>query len=222
MDTLKSSTDSKISRKQILILDWDDTLCPTTAALSGEHEEEQIDPVQLQKLSKLVLDLLTRYTAQCGSENVFIVTNGGKDWIFSSLMSLMNICRRLRVVDNSFQSIFNLLFSDKIKTISASHHFGSAYPQRPTVWKYLAFQHIIERMVGDGDEKCALISIGDSMAEYTASKEAAKASKKKQMFVHRLKLKEKPMIKEMNKQLSFIASIGSVFDKEEDVDIKLH
>merc|ERR1712176_882945 len=121
----------------------------------------------------------------------------------------MKICRGLRI-ENSFESIFNLLFSGKIKTISASHHFSKLYSEKPTVWKYLAFQHILKKMVID-NEKCTLISIGDSSAEFVASQEMTKLFKN--LFVHRIKLKEKPLLTEMNKSLSFIASIASVFDK---------
>jgi len=136
--------------KTIIILDWDDTLFPTTWITSNEiNLKNNIDTDKYRGyFSQVDLDLNNLLTKlqQCGT--VIIVTNALLAWIKLSTTILSRTSKTL----------------NQIKIISARGDYQSK-SQNPMDWKKLAFETIIQGM---GKKINNIISVGDAEYEYNA------------------------------------------------------
>eukprot|EP01084_Bolivina_argentea_P090097 162398_1 len=198
--------DSQIGHSKanhVVLLDWDDTLFPTTALFDQSYNNKSID---LQKLSQSVFTLLTSYSTIYGSQNIFIVTNGVGNWVLKSLQVACGLCD-IRNIKHSFQSIYDWISTHDIKMISARAAYATKYPKQSMIWKYLVFKQIIDQQTPS-----IVVCIGDSSDEYRASQLAVSNSPKK-IALHRLKVKAKPSIPEMNQQFELMQSLGSVWSQ---------
>lgn len=134
----------------LIILDWDDTLFPTTwittndINLKNDIEIEKYKPYFAQ-IDLDLNNLLIKLT-QCGT--VIIVTNALLPWIKLSTINLPKTS----------------IILNKIKIISARGEFQSK-SLNPMDWKKMAFESIIKTT----DKKINnIISVGDAEYEYNA------------------------------------------------------
>ena len=136
--------------RTIIILDWDDTLFPTTWITTNEINLKNNIEMDKYKLyfSQVDLDLnnLLLKLIQCGT--VIIVTNALLSWIKLSTTILPRTSKTL----------------DSIKVISARGDYQSK-STNPMDWKKLAFESIIQTM---GKKINNIISVGDAEYEYNA------------------------------------------------------
>jgi hypothetical protein len=136
--------------KTLIILDWDDTLFPTTWITTNEiNLRNNIDvDKHRQYFSQVDLDLnnLLIKLIQCGT--VIIVTNALLPWIKLSSTILPKTSKTL----------------NQIKIISARGDYQSK-SENPMDWKKLAFESIIQSM---GKKINNIISVGDAEYEYNA------------------------------------------------------
>eukprot|EP01084_Bolivina_argentea_P196603 337023_1 len=203
----------------IILWDWDDTLYPTTSLIKKRTTYVQND-VQtdiennLKQLSELLLKLLTIYLSTFGQSNIFIITNGEQNWVLQSLQTAINYCNKYNIENHQFKTIFELILSGKIKTISANYLYSNQYPKQTMLWKYFVFQQIINERFANNDEQCVIVCIGDSFDEYNASKKAISNTTNKNITLHRLKLITKPTIDEINKQFQLIISLVPIFQEQ--------
>ena len=136
--------------KTLIILDWDDTLFPTTWITTNQINLK--NHIEVQKHQKyfndvdLDLFILLRKLLQCGT--VIIVTNALLNWIQISTAILP---RTLAIID-------------KIKVISARGDYQSK-SSNPMDWKKMAFKRILDE---SSKKVNNIISIGDAEYEYNA------------------------------------------------------
>jgi len=136
--------------KTLIILDWDDTLFPTTWITTNEinlRNNIETDKYK-QYFSQVDLDLnnLLIKLTQCGT--VIIVTNALLTWIKLSTTILPRTSKIL----------------EKIKVISARGDFQSK-SANPMDWKKFAFESIVQTM---GKKINNIVSVGDAEYEYNA------------------------------------------------------
>jgi hypothetical protein len=144
--------------KTLIILDWDDTLFPTTWVTTNDINIRNINNTQNSissyfKQVDIELENLLRLLLKCG--HVAIVTNAMLNWINISSNILPKTSKILANGDGMFD----------IEVISARGSYQSV-SKDPMDWKKLAFEEIIKnnkfRKVNN------IISIGDAEYEYKA------------------------------------------------------
>eukprot|EP01084_Bolivina_argentea_P209587 356972_1 len=195
----------------IILIDWDDTLFPATSLIKKHNT---YTPNDVETLSELLSKLLNIYLSTFGNSNVFIITNGEQNWVLQSLQIAINYCEQHKI-KNQFKTVFELVLSGKIKTISANYLYSNQYPTQTMIWKYFVFKQIVtKRFANNNSKHCVIICIGDSLDEYNASKKVIIDQQlSTSTTLHRLKLIAKPTIDEMNQQFQLIISMVSVFQQ---------
>lgn len=152
---------NKLYLTNIFIIDWDDTLFPTTWINKNSIDISNSDIIQEYKVYFLELDKtiseLLKSLNQVG--DIWIVTNANINWIKSCLMEL--------------EQTRKIIITNKIRIISARDLYSSN-SNSPTEWKILTFQDIMEDIMNKIINKIKpntyinIISIGDAIYEYTA------------------------------------------------------
>lgn len=191
-----------------LILDWDDTLLPTTwlTALGlGLSEEMFVTEEQRSELSLMAgLAEQTLRAAQTFG-TVVIVTNAEEGWVELSCEKFMpSLCPLLQTV----------------KILSARSTYEPQGVVRPSEWKYWAFKNEIHGFYDllDCEKRKNIISIGDSLHERKAVIQAAENLSNS--CVKALKLKTKPDLDELLQQHQLIFScLGDVVCHEGNLDV---
>jgi len=152
---------NKIYLTNLFIIDWDDTLFPTTWFNKNNIDfnnknlllEYKLYFIELDKTINMLLESLN----QIG--DIFIVTNASINWIKSCLVNL----------DSSRKTIIK----NNIRIVSARDSY-SKYNNSPTEWKILTFQDIVENIIEKINHNIKpntiinIISVGDAMYEYIA------------------------------------------------------
>lgn len=157
METYKN----KIYLTNIFIIDWDDTLYPTSWVNKNSIDVSKTSILQEYKIYFLELDKtisgLLESLNQVG--DVWIVTNANINWIKSCLIGL-ELTRKTIMKNN-------------IRIVSARDSY-SLNSTSPTEWKILTFQDILEDIISKIADRIKsntyinIISIGDAMYEYMA------------------------------------------------------
>ncbi len=145
--------------KTLIILDWDDTLFPTTWVTSNDINIRNLDMTNSKSIISYFsqidneLDHLLRTLLKCG--HVAIVTNAMLNWISISSNILPRTSKILANKNKGFD----------IEIISARGSYQSQ-SSNPMDWKKLAFAEIIKnnkfRKINN------IISVGDAEYEYKA------------------------------------------------------
>lgn len=139
--------------KTLIILDWDDTLFPTSWIIKNNldindksmHEENL---KIFKKLDKYLYEFLSNLL-KCGI--VIIVTNAMMKWIYISI----NVLPLTKTIIKN------------IKLISARDWYQKRYPNKMEVWKKLVFKYIVDNLFKK-KELQNIISIGDAEYEFNA------------------------------------------------------
>jgi len=179
------------SEASLIILDWDDTLFPSTwlqqqglQIVVGSAMPSDEQKALLRRVARYVIRTLRR-AKHLG--HVTIVTNAEKGWVELSCSKFL-------------PEVFPLL--EGIKVLSARSTFEHAQPQSPVHWKCLAFRREITaffqapRFVEAGCQK-NMISVGDSMQERVALHEATAG---RDCWTKSLKFEERPSPEQLMKQ----------------------
>eukprot|EP00968_Pinguiococcus_pyrenoidosus_P010843 scaffold870_cov268-Pinguiococcus_pyrenoidosus.AAC.45 len=128
----------------VVILDWDDTLLPTSWLSDSARINTPLQTVQRQlRPLAAAIRRLFEVCNQCEC-HVSIVTNAGKGWVeetckvfFPSLQRLLCSSPRRRLQENSLP---------RPKVISARTLFQHRFPNDPTVWKAEAFTMLLDQL----------------------------------------------------------------------------
>ena len=206
--------------KTLILLDFDDTLYPSSYIAKHDINNKyinidyQIWKIYCNKSYQLLLKLIKKY----GSHNIYIVTNASKKWVNHCLNQLRHSC---------FMNISHLISQYKISIISAKDTFGKKYPSDSVLWKSLTFKYLIKRHYNeynkhfkDNNGKFIIVCIGDGLSEYYASNYVINQlnhnmiNRKSIFILHRIKLLEKPTIKQLIEEYSLILLLSTIFDKE--------
>ena len=218
----------------IVIFDWDDTLCPTSAIFKSSTSN--VSRPLLQAYGKYVYELLVKYTELFGLSNVYIVTNASQNWVQQSLLLLSNKCQQMRVFD-TFGLIYQLfIVKYRMKVLYAQHLYFSAHikneqsAKQTVAWKYYTFQWLIRcyylrsREAATNIESFSILCIGDSSDEYNASyaikHDLYSTYNMRNVVVHRIKLKRKPSFEYIFGELRFLMSLLSLFQMNRELVMK--
>lgn len=191
-----------MNNRTVVILDWDDTLCPSTwLDLHGLVPETHMDSIavpcpmlhELDQVSSQVNALLTKATSY---GPVFIVTAAERGWVeLSARLFLPNVTSSLERED--------------VHVISARTWYESKYGLGGNAqdWKHELVSVIAEECFANGpasrmnpmDGQFHLVSIGDSIVERDACHAAARTTPF--TLAKTLKFVVKPTLVEMVHQL---------------------
>ena len=153
----------------LILLDWDDTLFPTTMINEILHSRDKNDLAlvrddqitYLQRLGKLTLVLLTQLINKYGANSIHIVTNSLNGWITESLAYAS-------CITPIYKQIELLLITNNITMQSAQSLYAKKIKNStPTQWKQYCFDKII-----DINKYHHILSIGDQWTDHYAVKQS--------------------------------------------------
>ena len=221
----------------LVILDWDDTCFPTTTVVT---DKINLTINEIDKFGKCLYELFSILINIYGDNNIYIITNAKKEWVFDSLREISQKYQLLTNNDpnNYFAAIYNSLLTLNINIISANDLYHKKYPQQPLLWKIKAFKlitinHFKKLNKINKYENCqyVILSIGDSEDEFTASLEAKFILKKQikqnpynksEILLHRIKLRDDPTIKQMMQQMMFLKLNAKIIENnKENITLRL-
>ncbi|CDW82973.1 adp-ribosylation factor gtpase- [Stylonychia lemnae] len=195
--------------QNLVILDWDDTIFPTSHL--NPVDESQYDFLlekyqkYLTEIEEQAIKLFQSCTKQC---KVVIITNAKKGWVeFSSRKFMPNL--------------HNFLMK-YVKIVSARVDYEEQYPMDTYKWKQLAFQKLWECKDLQLDKAAItnLITFGDSEYEMEAARKFGARSEK--CFVKLIKLRECPSFDELHKELLVINErFNYIFSSYKNLTIRL-
>ena len=155
-----SNNKTKIYLTNIFIIDWDDTLFPTTWTTKNNINLVDINSIANYKLYFLELDKTISTLVESLNDvgDIYIVTNANIKWI-KTCLTVLNLTRKT-IIDK------------KIRIVSARDSYSQT-TNSPTEWKILTFQDIMEDIMNKINNVkpntiINIISIGDAMYEYMA------------------------------------------------------
>jgi len=218
----RSQLDYANPDQTIIILDWDDTLCPSThlrqlsSHAPGGRFSLNVDHKIRSELNMLAAQVRPLLSALMGMGKVVIVTNAKRPWVTIScnsflpslreLLSKMPVIYALELVKYT-STPPNLLTKTKAAAMKAAvSEFYSRYPKQS--WKNI-------------------ISIGDALFEHNAIRQVvgerrAVGPAKETCRTKTIKLLESPTIGGLIVQLSLIKSwMARIVHQDGDIDIDL-
>lgn len=178
--------------KTTAILDWDDTICPSTylASLGLRVDDSSSLPAplqqQLEQLEQAVINIVKK-ALRFGA--VVVITNAEAGWVELSGRRFLP-----RVVQ--------FLEAHRIKIVSARTSFESDFPDAPSSWKVAAFSQEVAQMF-PGDDELNVLVLGDSMSERDAAH--ALGSRLPNSRVKTVKFVERPSIDQLMRQVQLVA-----------------
>lgn len=178
--------------KTTAILDWDDTICPSTHLSQLGMRVDDADDLppalraQLAQLEAAVINIM-REALRFGA--VVVITNAEAGWVeLSGRRFLPDVVDFIRAHD--------------IKIVSARSSFERDFPDAPSSWKVAAFSQEVTHMFPDEDELNVLV-LGDSMSERDAAH--ALGSRMPNSKVKTVKFVERPSIDQLMRQVQLVA-----------------
>lgn len=219
---------NKIYLTNIFMIDWDDTLFPTTWVNKNTIDVSKYNMIQEYKVYFLELDKtiseLLESLNQVG--DIWIVSNANINWIKSCLMGL-ELTRKT-------------IISNNIRIVSARDSYSSN-SSSPTEWKILTFQDILEDIINKISNRIKpntyvnIISIGDAMYEYIAlinldnfmksymlnNHDYSKKNKQLKYLLKNIKFIEKPEFEFIIDQMNILnKNKDTIVNKLEFIDLK--
>lgn len=177
------------SKKNVVILDWDDTLlCTTHITPNGKFDEKlELCNKSIKKIEILQNSIINFFEMnEIQISDVYIVTNASKLWIeYSARRYLPNI----------------LNYMKNIYIISARDTFEKFFPMNQRIWKLETFRLIIN--LYKNDSIMNIICIGDSFIEMEAVNLLVGEYFIKS-YIKSVKLNESPTLEELIKQLNLL------------------
>jgi hypothetical protein len=184
--------------KTITILDWDDTLFPTTLVSSNMNWID--DPKSMPDKIKLEFEILSvqiiyLITAAKTFGDVVIISNAAKEWLISSVILIPNVVEILRTVE-----------------IISTREYCQITSDDPQQWKTNTFfKKIGYYCESNPNTILNVVCIGDSIIEYEAIKSVEKYINNGDInnIVYRKNIKfiDKPSIKSIIKQIFELAEL---------------
>jgi len=145
----------RLKHKTLVILDWDDTLFPTSWIT--KNGINLLIPIVREKymvffsqLDMLLHSLLTKFL-KCGT--VVIVTNAMIKWVVMSSYILPNTQR---------------IIKENIKIVSARDEHSDNHPGQMDIWKRKTFEQLVLEHFLDNYYVENIISVGDAEYEFRA------------------------------------------------------
>jgi len=158
----KSLTNTeKLYFTNIFIIDWDDTLFPTSWVNKNVISIDNIESIKDYKLYFIELDkTISNFLENLNKYGqIYIVTNANINWIKTCLNILVTTRK--------------IIMQNNIRIVSARDIYSQTYTS-PTEWKINSFRDILHNVIIKMPEKSMnntflnIISIGDANYEYIA------------------------------------------------------
>lgn len=190
----------------LFLVDWDDTLFPTSHLSKNNIDLLNIESIKktqigysLIKLDTLLYKLLTNML-QHGK--IIIVTNALMKWI--------NLSSKLLVKTTE-------LLNSKIEIISARERYQAQFPHDPYLWKHLTFESIVKNF----NNLNQVISIGDADYEYTALSSLYENNNKNIKYFKAIRFSQTTSsFKLMDQILVLNKAIDQVINQNKHLDLK--
>lgn len=159
-------TKKTLPKKNIFILDFDDTLFPTTFI---NKKNEVLDIIKAKKtLNTIMGETIINFINEIKkySSDIYIITNASYTWLDTSMKAWL---------DPEVSSVFN-----NIIAVSARDYFYESFKNdyldntiryNTVLWKFVTMKKVLENHMNNFD--CTLISIGDSSDEKIATQKLA-------------------------------------------------
>ena len=218
---------------KIAILDYDDTIFPTTHIQNlfthGQYISEEFS--YMLKLIEIKIEQIIRILT-LNNYNIYIVTNASLTWLDYSF-------------NTHIPNILKMLNKYNVKIISANHLYSNIYPNNPLEWKKNVFNNIINNHLHQNNEdynyydncilnKCIfpltsfickndyttidVISIGDSIIDQESSNSLRNGNLP--VIVKFVKFEDNPSISLIIHQLDIIINnIDQLFLTKINIDI---
>jgi len=201
----------------MLLLDWDDTLFPTTMITKVVRSRSANESViirndqiaALHKLGNTTLVLLAELVTKYGANNIYIVTNRKQGWIRKSLYYAACISKIYKQIDT-------FLVENEISMVSAQSMYAKNAAQSPRdaiIWKQLCFDGILKSNKMKGTSCSHIVSISDDWIDHHAVKKSIESLATYSPTHHIIKLKSKPTVHDMANELVYVqTSFYQIFD----------
>ena len=186
-----------LKSNNIIIFDWDDTLCPTTVITSSIFN--QITPI-MKSISNLVIDynkkeleILDKVNVQLlntalSNSTVAIISNADDIWI-------------KKTGEDFLPLTFSFIINNNIPIISARKFSLQKNIKNHHIWKDFTFHHYLLNEFNNNNIN-TILSIGDSILEQRALENFSKFLKlhNKSIYSKTIKYIDKPNIESLIKQ----------------------
>ena len=196
------------SVEKITILDWDDTILPTTWLFRNCYQTGQLTEEQSVILERTQQSayLFLQCVVEC-SNQVIIITNAEKEWV-------------IRSCEAFFNPIYSYIQS-KIRIFSARDEYSSQTSIDSSLWKQYTFQRVLDEYRNCmSTKRMSVFSIGDSLYERQAVMNYGKLND--DICVKSIKMMDGPSPSQLIKQQELITKyFPSMMNKFEHVDLKL-
>eukprot|EP00929_Paragymnodinium_shiwhaense_P008088 TRINITY_DN112006_c0_g1_i1.p1 TRINITY_DN112006_c0_g1~~TRINITY_DN112006_c0_g1_i1.p1 ORF type:complete len:371 (+),score=95.82 TRINITY_DN112006_c0_g1_i1:96-1208(+) len=202
--------------RTLVILDWDDTLCPSSElmyqlglSVAGTPPQEEV-AAQLAELTKAAKALIEQCLEL--ADKVVIVTNGTQGWVDSCAKAWM-------------PGLLDLI--EKVEVTSARSIWEPHGITCPTKWKEREFQNLVEkfRCTYQRESWKHLITVGDALHEHEALKAVVRETpwyRARRYRTKTMKFVIKPSISELQNELeSLTGSMKEVLTFDGDLSLIL-
>lgn len=194
--------------KTLIILDWDDTLFPTSWVMgkginisNTRTKERHIH--YFKRLDELLYRLLKRFMKY---GKVVVVTNAMTKWVIASS----------EILPNTQQVIM-----ENIEVISARERYQKKVPHDMYKWKKWTFEkEVMEYFMGRHKVE-NIISVGDAEYEFRALTELYENFKKKKRILKAIRLLSSPTYESLIDQLEVLERcVEKVCEAQKHMDLK--
>lgn len=209
-DSASSSVPVFAADETLLMLDWDDTLLPTSwieAQGLRPSESYLMTPWQREQLALMAQRAVLTLRVAKSYGTVVIVTNAEHGWIELTCEKFM-------------PSLLPVL--QDVKILSARSQYEPQGVAQPCVWKLLAFDGEIGSFFGGPRiARRNVISVGDSLYEREALIRVT--DRLPHSWAKSFKLKEKPTAEEFLKEHDVLCGcLGDIVDYEGNLDLSIN
>ncbi len=193
---------------KIIIIDWDDTVFPTTwlilnniKILNKKTAMDNLYPY-FYELDIKLFDMLKKME----NSKVLIITNAGIKWVYQSG----------KLLKKSYEYIIN-----NINIISARDLYENKYPNDIYKWKQNTFAREIEKQLNNNSKIDTIISIGDADYEYSALINIYKTKNTTIKHFKTITFYQKPDMRTITEQIRLVTNnLNYIFNKNTNMDLK--
>lgn len=176
----------------LLIIDFDDSIFPTTFITSNkinirDIKQRELYKVMFSELDNTIYMLLNEMIKYC---KILIVTNASKSWANTALNMIPNTC--------SF-------VNTHINIVSVRDIYENKYPDKIYDWKQIWFINHIQPDILNLKTK-NIISIGDGISEFKALVNLAMNNNQKGVYFKSVRMMTNPSLKLLIDQINVIVS----------------
>lgn len=208
-DKTSSSSSSLPARETVTVLDWDDTLLPSSWLASNGYRldtQRQVPSFHRSQLKRLARAATRLCEAALKQGPVLVITNAERGWVELSAQKFM-------------PGVLDVL--KRMTVISARSSHEDSFPDNPLQWKFQAFS---EKLPGAFERRRAprnTISFGDSHIEREVVKAVARTFSP-DTYTKSIKLAECPSIEQLTRQVRLCAQCyDEIWGYAGDLDLML-